>query len=264
MNELRFIGNQIQKMNKWRVAVVASLLLGLIVSIGAFAHGFGVVSYDDVQVKDYKPGKVTTTQFIANGHFTEWADGAPVGWTVPTPVVTNGWEVHFASIDVSRKGDNEGINNAVGMFFRTGSSGSQYAGMSQPTTVTTPGNYWMQIHMTAWENGVNIPYNSVAWYGFGTSADPSSVTQWRELFPDTRVCPNESETCNYLARKETVALQGGEYVHVRMGMKFPEHGASTTFLIDDVSLTNMDDGINVDTTSFIVDGKVTWDEFSSR
>ena len=110
MNELRFIGNQIQKMNKWRVAIVASLLLGLIVSIGAFAHGFGVVSYDDVQVKDYKPGKVTTTQFIANGHFTEWANGNPVGWTVPTPAVSNGWEVHFANIDVSRKRDNEGIN----------------------------------------------------------------------------------------------------------------------------------------------------------
>lgn len=264
MNELRFIGKQIQKMNKWRVAMVASLLLGLIVSIGAFAHGFGVVSYDDVEVKNYKPGKVTTNQYLQNGHFTEWAGGKPMYWTVPDPVVTNGWEVHFANIDVSRKGDNEGINNAAGMFFRTGPSGSQFASMSQQTSVTTPGLYWIQLHLTAWEDNVQSAYNSVAWYGFGTSADPSSVTQWRELFPDTRVCPNDGGRCNYLARKETVSLNGGEYVHVRMGMKFPDHQAWTLFVVDDISLTDLSDGINVDTTSFVVDGEVKWDSTANR
>ncbi|MEM7117769.1 MAG: hypothetical protein AAF614_35390 [Chloroflexota bacterium] len=256
-------------MNKWRVAIVSSLMLGLIVSIGAFAHGFGVVNYDDVEIKNYFPGAVTTDQYIANGDFLFWGPQpngiwGPNNWVMEIPSVTNGWEVHFAEVDVSPNGDDTGINNAAGMFFRTGPKGSQYANMYQQTTVPAPGLYWMQIHITAWENNVEIPYNSVAWYGFSSSNDVNSVTEWRELFPDTRVCPNEEERCNYLARKETVALNGGEFVHIKMGMKFPEHGAWTVFVVDDISLTNMDDGINVDVTNFIVDGTAEWDENESR
>lgn len=264
MNKLRFIGSQIQKQNKWRVAIVASLLLGLVVSVAAFAGGFSVVSYDDVRVTDFKPSEPKTTQFIQNGHFTDWVNGKPANWTVPTPALTPGWEVHFAQVDVSRKGDNEGINNAVGMFFRTGANGSQFATMSQKTGVTVAGNYWVQLHLTAWEENVKSDYNSVAWYGFGTTEDPNSVTEWRELFPDTRVCPNGGEECNYLARKETVALKGGEHLHVRMGMKFPDHNAWTVFVVDDISLTDLSDGIKVDVKNFTVDGGADWDADANR
>lgn len=264
MNELRFIGSQIQKLNKWRVAIVASLLLGLVVSVAAFAGGFAVVSYDDVRITDFKPSSPKAAQYIQNGHFTDWVDGKPANWTVPTPALTPGWEVHFAQVDVSRKGDNEGINNAIGMFFRTGPGGSQFANMWQKTGVTAPGNYWVQLHLTAWEENVDSAYNSVAWYGFGTSEDPNSVSEWRELFPDTRVCPNGNEECNYLARKETVALNGGEYLHVRMGMKYPDHNAWTLFVVDDISLTDLSDGIKVDVKNFVVDGAADWDADASR
>ena len=57
---------------------------------------------------------------------------------------------------------------------------------------------------------------------FGDTDDPSSVTEWRELFPDEYACPNGDGRCNHLGRKESVFIPTGSYFHLWMGMKFPD------------------------------------------
>lgn len=251
-------------MSKLRIAAVLAVLLALVAAVVAFAGGFSIVSYKDTSAKGYDPGKsITTPQYIQNGDFTSWTGGKPDFWNVPTPVLGPNWEVHFANVDLSRGGD--GVNNAAGLFFRTGSSGSQFAGMSQQVSPElATGAYWVQVHITAWEENVQSPYNSVAWYGFGPTSDPNSVTEWRELFPDTYVCSNGAETCNHLGRKETVEIEAGSYMHLWMGMKFPDHQAWTVFVVDDISITDLSDGIDVEVTDFIDDGDVRWDSNAAR
>lgn len=253
-------------MSKSRIAIIVGLLLALTVTVAVFATGFSVVKYTDTSLSGFKPGSVTTTQYIQNGNLTEWDGSYPMYWNVPTPVLTPGWEVHFAMMDYSRQADNVGINNAAGFFFRTGPSGSQYAGMSQQVSpALTTGTYWVQVHITAWENNVESPYNSVAWYGFGTSSDPSSVTEWRELFPDQYVCPNLDGICNHLGRVESVHIDAGAYMHIYMGMKFPDHGAWTVFGVDDITITDItvkEDDYGPD--DFIDEGDVSWDPRALR
>ena len=125
------------------------------------------------------------------------------------------------------------------------------------------GTYWIQVHVTAWQHNVKSPYNSVAWYGFGTSDDYSSVSEWRELFPDTFACDNAG-ICNYLARKESVHINPGDYFHLRMGMKFPDHNAWTTFVVDDISVSDFSDGTKVDVTGFLDEGDIKWDPRAER
>jgi hypothetical protein len=254
------------QMSKLRIAIILTLILGVVVSVAAFAGGFAVVTYEDTSAKIDQPvAVVTAPQFIYNGDFSIWTNGYPDGWNVPTPVLSPNWEVHFASMDYTEAGSSDGLNPAVGYFFRTGSSGSQFAGMSQQVnTALTTGEYWVQVHITAWEHNVESAYNSVAWYGFGDSADPASVTEWRELFPDTYVCDNGDGQCNHLGRKETVLINEGSYLHLWMGMKFPDHNAWTVFGVDDISITDFSDGINVDVTDFTDDGDVFWDETAPR
>ncbi len=256
-----------KKLNKVKLAVLLSAIMGIIITVVAFAGGFSVVSYTDTSAKGYHPSSVTTPQYIVNGDFNEWVGGYPVSWNMPTPVLSPNWEVHFANVDLAKGGGEEdrGISNAAGMFFRAGSSGSQYAGMSQQVgDGLVSGDYWVQVHITAWEERVTSAYNSVAWYGFGSTSDPSSVTVWRELFPDQRVCKNISQVCNHLGRKETVNIEAGSYMHLQMGMKFPDHQSWTTFVIDDISITDFSDGIDVDVTDFVDDGDIYWDSQSQR
>ena len=255
------------KLNKVRIAIILSVVMGIIITVAAFAGGFSVVSYTDTTAKGYHPGSVTTPQYIVNGDFNEWANGSPVAWNMPAVNPSNNWEVHFANVDLVKEGGEEGrgVNNAAGLFFRAGSAGSQYAGMSQqvgPGLVS--GNYWVQVHITAWEERVTSAYNSVAWYGFGSTSDPSSVTEWRELFPDQRVCKNAAQACNYLGRKETVHVEAGSYMHLQMGMKFPDHQSWTVFVVDDISITDLSDGIEIDLTGFVDDGDIFWDSDASR
>lgn len=283
-------------MSKLKTALLLTLLLGLVVSVATFAGGFKVVKYEDTSAKIKQPAKtVTTPQYIWNGDFSYWDGGYPVAWDVPTPVLTPGWSVHFANVDLTEAGTREGgapplpegaappakdgeqqappkdmpdppgYNPGAGYFFRTGASGSQYAGMSQQVShELVDGKYWVQVHMTAWEHNVKSEYNSVAWYGFGHSADPSSVHEWRELFPDTYVCANGAAKCNYLGRKEGVFIKQGSFLHLWMGMKFPDHNAWTVFVVDDISISDFSDGINVDITDFVDDGDVTWDPRAER
>jgi len=266
-------------MSKLKIAILLTLLLGLVVSLATFAGGFSVVKYDDTSSKGYNPPANTTTpQYLYNGDFMFWNNGYPDGWNVPTPVLTPGWEVHFANVDLTKTGTREGgtapphtepdpigYNPGAGYFFRTGSSGSQYAGMSQQVQPTlADGKYWVQVHMTAWEHNVDSPYNSVAWYGFGETSDPASVAEWRELFPDTYACSNGDEKCNYLGRKEGVFIHHGAFLHLWMGMKFPDHNSWTVFVVDDISISDFSDGINVDVDDFIDDGDIRWDERAER
>jgi hypothetical protein len=253
-------------MSKLKIAIALTVLLGIVVSVAAFAGGFAVVNYDDTSARIRQPTKtVKTPQYIYNGDFSIWNNGFPDGWNVPTPVLSPDWTVHFASMDYARAGSTDGMNPAVGYFFRTGTSGSQYAGMSQqvsPALVT--GDYWVQVHITAWEHNVESDYNSIAWYGFGPTDSPSSVTQWRELFPDPNVCANEGGHCNHLGRKETVHIEAGSYLHLWMGMKFPDFNAWTVFGVDDISISDFSDGIEVDVTGFTDDGDIYWDPRAIR
>lgn len=253
-------------MSKLKIAIALTVLLGIVVSVAAFAGGFAVVTYDDTSARIRQPTKkISTPQYLYNGDFSIWKDGMPDGWNVPTPILSPDWSVHFASMDYARPGSSDGMNPAVGYFFRTGSSGSQFAGMSQRVShMLVTGDYWVQVHITAWEHNVQSDYNSVAWYGFGPTDSPSSVTQWRELFPDPQVCANEGGRCNHLGRKETVFIESGSYLHLWMGMKFPDHNAWTVFGIDDISITDFSDGIEVDVTGFEDDGDVFWDPRAPR
>ncbi|MCK5922652.1 MAG: hypothetical protein KAG66_17050 [Methylococcales bacterium] len=255
------------KLNKVRIAVLLSVVMGIVITVVAIAGGFSVVSYSDVSSKGYNPSSVTTPQYIVNGDFNEWAGGRPAAWNMPDPVLGPNWEVHFSNVDLAASGGEEGrgISRAAGLFFRAGSAGSQYAGMSQqvgPGLVS--GNHWVQVHITAWEERVTSAYNSVAWYGFGSTSDSSSVTEWRELFPDQRVCKNVSQACNYLGRKENIHVEAGSYMHVQMGMKFPDHQSWTVFVVDDISITDLSDGIDVDFTGFVDDGDIFWDADAAR
>ncbi len=253
-------------MSKLRIAIVLTVLLGIVVSVAAFAGGFAVVTYDDTSANIKQPTKnVKTPQYLYNGDFSVWNNGYPDGWNVPTPALSPGWSVHFASMDYTKAGSSDGLNPAVGYFFRTGSSGSQFAGMSQQVgSDLVSGEYWVQTHITAWEHAVESEFNSVAWYGFGDSADPSSVTEWRELFPDAYVCANGDGRCNHLGRKETVYIEAGSYYHLWMGMKFPDWGAWTVFGVDDISISDFSDGIEVDVTGFTDDGDIRWDSRAPR
>jgi len=255
-------------MSKFKTAILLTLLLGLVVSVAAFAGGFSVVKYDDTSAEIKQPVKeVTKAQYIMNGDFLDWTGGYPDYWDVPTPVLSPGWEVHFANMDFTEAGTaaGAGMNPASGWFIRTGTAGSQYAGMSQQVSShLMTGMYWVQVHITSWEHNVQSPYNSVAWYGFGETADSSSVTEWRELFPDTYVCSNGDEVCNYLGRQESVFIHEGAFMHIMVGMKFPDHQAWTVFGVDDISISDFSDHINIDVDDFTDDGDVYWDSRAPR
>lgn len=243
-------------MTKFKVALVVSLLLVVLVASTAFAGGFAVVSYPDTSVTGYSPGS-GGTHYMSNGDFSLWEGGYPTGWKLYSNAVTTGWEVHVAKMDYNT------TNQALGVFVRTGSSGSQYVSFSQqvsPELVT--GDYWVNVHVTAWEYNTYSPFNAVAWYGFGTSDDPASVTTWREMYPDVYVCENDAAICNHLLRAETVTINTGDFMHLRVGMKFPDYGAWTVFGIDDINITNIT-GTDI-RSGWIDDGDVKWNPVAPR
>lgn len=246
-------------MMKRKVAVLLALLMMVGLISNALADGFEVVPYDDTAATGYDTiGGGDTEHFIANGDFSLWDSGKPVSWK-ENVALKAGWDVHLAQMDYQNG------NYALGMFFRSnGFSGPQYMSVSQPVSSgLTDGTYWVQVHVTAWEQGTTSPYNAVAWYGFGSSDDPSSVDTWHELFPDTYVCQNKFEICNHLGRAESMTIAAGSYMHIRSGMKFPDMNAWTVFGIDDVSINAMTEK-SMDVTWWIDDGDVTWDRNGVR
>lgn len=245
-------------MNKLRFAILLSVILVLALATTIFAD-FEVIKYDDTALHDYDVNAGGLGSYVLNGDFSLWnADGLPQGWTVWAEN-DEGWTTHAGQMAYGP--DNYGM----AIFIQhNGGEGSEYAGMWQRLdAITSPGYYWTDMHITAWQEGAGSAYNSVAWYGIGTSESPSSVSQWRELFPDAQVCANGAGICNHLARKETVWIDPGNYLHVQVGHKFPELFAFTVFGMDDFSIvdtsgtTNQPDG-------WIDDGDVTWDPEATR
>lgn len=247
---------------KSKVALFLAVLLvaGLFGSV--LADGFAVVTYDDTQASGYNVEGGDSESYIANGDFSQWADGKPVSWE-ENVALKAGWDVHLAQMDYSQ---GAGGNYAAGMLIRSnGMPGPQYMSISQQVSDgLVTGDYWVQVHITAWEAGTISPYNAVAWYGFGSSSDPSSVDAWYELFPDRYVCDNGYELCNHLNRAEIMHIEAGSYMHIRTVMKFPDMNAWTVFGVDDVSILDLDPAVSVDVESWIDDGNVTWDQNAVR
>ena len=245
-------------MNRLRIAIFISGILALTFASVIFAD-YKVVKYDDTDLEDYEPSAGGTGSYVLNGDFSLWdADGLPEGWTVWAED-DNGWETNIGQMTYGPG------NSALSIFIRhTGGKAPEYAGIRQKLeAIPSPGYYWVDLHITAWEQGVITAYNSVAWYGIGTSKDRDSVTEWRELFPDIYVCSNDAGACNHLARKETLWIEPDNYLHIKVGHKFRDFGASTVFGLDDFSIVAAD-GTTGQPDGWIDDGDVTWDPDAIR
>ncbi|MCA9942506.1 MAG: hypothetical protein H6656_05740 [Ardenticatenaceae bacterium] len=247
---------------KGKIAFLLTLLLALGLFGSVLADGFVVVTYNDTEASGYDVTGGDSESYIANGDFSQWADGKPLFWQENVALKT-GWDVHLAQMDYSQ---GAGTNYAAGMLIRSnGLPGPQYMSLSQQVSdALVTGDYLVQVHVTAWEAGTVSAYNAVAWYGFGSSSDPSSVDAWYELFPDTYVCPNGYEICNHLNRVEIMNIPAGSYMHVQAAMKFPDMNAWTVFGVDDISILDLDPAVSVDVDSWVDDGDVTWDQNAVR
>ena len=245
-------------MNRLRIAIFLSGIL-LLTFAGAIFADYKIVKYDDTDLDGYEVNAGSVGSYVVNGDFSLWdADGLPEGWTVWAED-DNGWETHIGQMAYGPG------NTGLSIFIRhTGGKAPEYAGIRQKLeTIPAPGYYWVELHATAWEQGVVSPYNSVAWYGIGTTKDRDSVTEWRELFPDTYACANDAGTCNHLARMETIWIEPDNYLHIKVGLKWRDFGASTVFGLDDFSIVAAD-GTTGQPDGWIDDGDVTWDPEAIR
>ena len=218
----------------------------------------GAVSVGDFSIFYwYPPDGGGEDSLIRNGDFQAWIEGQPAQWTLWADSKP-GWEdAHVAQMDYAVSP--EGENLALGLFLHnTGGEGEYYAGAYQQLDLLPQADhYWITTHVTMWGKGSTIPYNSVAWYGIGATADPASVAQWRELSPQPYPCPNALGACIHVGRYETLYLEPGQYFHLRVAQHFPVVGAWTVFGLDDFSIvpaggTLIEDG-------FWPDALVTWD-----
>lgn len=222
----------------------------------------GLVAIGDVSIYYWYPPNESEGSLIRNGDFQAWSDGRPDHWTVWADS-RPGWEdAHIAQIDYAVTDDGE--NDAFGLFVRNvGGDGSYYAGAYQPLDqITSPGQYWVVTHMTMWGRISDALYNSVGWYGIGSSADPASVEEWREMTPLPLPCPNLLGVCLHIGRYETVPIEPGDYFHLRVGHKFPVYNVWTVFGLDDFSIVPA--GGEVIEDGFWPDGLVTWDPRTLR
>jgi hypothetical protein len=208
----------------------------------------------------FAPVEVGSGSLIRNGDFSSWTDGAPDNWTLWTDSAA-GWEnTHVAMTDLALTPDGE--NYGLSFFVRNiGGSGSFYAGASQSLDGVADGYYWVNTHGTNWGNDLTA-YNALAWYGIGTSDDPSSVTEWRTLDPFTGPCNNDWGSCIYIGRYETLHISEGSYFHLLAGHKFPVFNAWTVFLFDDISIVPADG--NYVTDGYWIDGLVGWNPNAPR
>jgi hypothetical protein len=262
------------------IVMTGALALFLLVGIVAADNGTTSVSYGDPFEALYEPGEDGTTSLIQNGDFSQWNDdGTPVGWGVWADTKA-GWEpAHVGRADMAFPGA-EQANDALTLFVRNvGGEGSYYAGVyNLLDQIPAAGDYWVTIHGTAWgeylyfDSGdsrfTQAAYNAIAWYGFGDSADPASVTDWRELplswWADgvALICNNDDSVCSYMARNETRSIEPGQYLHLKVGHKFPHFNDWTVFLFDDISIIPATDEFIAD--GFTMDGLVGWDPNSVR
>lgn len=222
-------------MKKVRMLMLVGALLSLLAVSSAFADAI-VVTYDDPS-SNFTPPEGGNSSLIMNGDFSLWENGAPKYWTVNAPSKA-GWEnTHLAQADLGANYA-DGTNLAMGFFIRNiGGSGSQIAYATQKLDmIPAQGHYVVNVSVTAFYDVATGPYNSVAWYAISDSEDPTKVTGWRELFPDTVVCRNSAQSCWYGGRHETVSIAPNQYFHLAASQKFPFFNSWTTYLFDDINI----------------------------
>ncbi|HEY1409412.1 MAG TPA: hypothetical protein VF434_10735 [Promineifilum sp.] len=245
-------------MTKKKLGIVFGVLLLLALTASAFAELVVTYSTSDDGWSEYSApdsdeakADAEANSLIENGDFTEWgtALGPSDPWTFWRDT-TAGWTAgRLHEFDLALPANPDGINNAMGWFIQHSGakSGGYYAGAYQQLNeIPVSGLYYVSVSTTAFSDGKTGPYNSVAWYAISDSSDPSGVTDWRELFPDTLVCANSAGVCNYVGRDETVNINPGQYFHLMVGRKFPEFFGWTMFIIDDISIVAADGTLNTD------------------
>lgn len=257
------------KKAKITVSIVVGLLVILLMAGIVFAEDIEYVTYNDtgeIAGSDFDddywfaPDEVGTGSLIRNGDFSAWTDGVPDNWTIWSDS-KSGWEnTHVAMTDLALTDD--GDNYGLSLFVRNiGGSGSFYAGAYQALDGVGEGYYWVNTHATRWGEKL-YAYNAMAWYGIGSSSDPSSVTEWRTLDPFTTPCHNNWGLCIYVGRYETVHVDEGSYFHLMAGHKFPVYNAWTVTLFDDISMVPASGDVIED--GYWADGLVGWNPNAPR
>jgi len=279
---------------KLTLALVLSLVLVLFV-VGS-ASAIKLVSYDDTAGEnDIPESESGAGSLICNGNFDDWTDGVPDCWT-PVSLAQSGWEDdHLANVDLAFVGDTAveiPFNDGMGLFVRNiGGTGPHYIwAYNELTNVTESGYYWTEVHATMWGYYQQIEYmngllledgvigNSVAFYGIGhlqegaTEADPSDVSEWRELFPNFYSkwvpgivpCANAWEACYNVARYETIWIDADStpYYWLKAGQKFDTFNLWTVFVFDDILIQAADD--SDDGSMHDVNGATGWDSEALR
>lgn len=269
-------------MKKFRMAIMLTLVLGLLV-VGS-ASALDIVTYEDTSsTSDHEFGENNDASLICNGNFDLWVDGMPECWEAWSDE-ESGWEAHLAQANY---GEGGGEDYAMGLFIRNvGGSGPFAAGASNKLdNVTESGLYWVEVQATMWGGYPQIRYgnnalltvegmaaNSVAFYGFGSSSEASSVETWYELFsvdeltPGLAPCPNPEEECIQVGRYETQNIEVGEdgvYLHLYAQHKFDTFNVWTVFAFDNVLVTAIDPEAE-DFSGWWDVGDTEWDQDAAR
>lgn len=254
-----------------RVLILA-VTLSVLMTTAALADQ-PVVFYDDTEaVRTFPHDGAKGPSYVRNGAFDEWAelDGMPIGWQQYTS--GSAATTHFAKMDLAdpraaAAGDN---NFALGLMTLCNSGDvPPYAIAYSQLSVPVTGDYWVTVHVTAWgEDSADVSHNSEAWYAVYPTNDPTAVpdSAWRELYPDSRVCPNDREKCNLLGRSETVRIQAGSSIFLKGQMKFPDYYAWTVFGWDDIGVWDMVPATvwPYSVLGWLDDGDVRWDQYVPR
>lgn len=288
-------------MKKLRIAVILALLLGLVVVAGVAAQG-KIVKYDDTAgVNDFKDWSDTgESSMICNGNFDaeNWVEGEegdyPLCWWTWTAGPAAGWEGwHLSQVNMAEIGDTADevpMDDAMGIFVRNiGGSGPYYAGAANRLDqIVASDYYWVEAQATMWGGYPQIQYmnglltiegmlaNSVAFYGIGTSEDPATVTEWRELFVDTYhygqpgavPCANEWEECVQVGRYETIWIDGSDsgetpWFHLKAGQKFDTFNVWTVFTFDNILVRGLEADAE-DLSDWWIVGDTAWDKDAAR
>lgn len=273
-------------MKRWLLVSFLLVLAFTTLAGSAWAAG-GVVRYGDTAAA-LPESLGERGSFVCNGDFSTWSESGPDCWTLNTPSKT-GWEVaHTANMNMAFIGDTlNGVpkNDALAFFVRNvGGEGPYYAYASQQLSVAD-GDYWIQVHGTMFGEYGWLPTsvgqyvatdalaNAMAWYGIGDTSDPSSVTEWRELYyadvwgfdtPGVLPCYNGVEFCGQIARYESTHVSDGQYLFLKVGHKWDTFNVWTVFELDDIALTPLNPDVTADFSGLDMVGEVYWDSHATR
>jgi len=248
-------------------ALVLAIVLCAVAALPVFAGGPDqpFTKWSDTKLDPEFPHTGGGVSYVRNGAFDAWTNGKPDNWSTVITQVQDG--MHWAQIDwADAHSQGLGLHNyALGLFALCNTTKAPGYGIAySPLNVPKTGDYWAVVHVTAWgESGGG--YNSVAWYAIYNTKDPTKVpaSAWRELYPDDRVCWNESGICNYLDRSETVHIEKGSYIFLKAEMKYAAYNAWTSWAWDDIAVWDMGKP-DVGHKGFSDDGDVTWNRNAIR